>query len=105
MNDQLDLLAAIDGDPSVSHEEARATITAAIRRVALENDGRIDQNEVRRLLTNDAGRVVYHKLIGPRYHALRAQGLIVRDGTNFSDDALGRNGGKLQHIYRWVGAP
>lgn len=101
---QADLLAAIDGDPSVSHEEARAVITAAIRQVARENARQIDQNKVRRLLTNEHGRVVFHKLIGPRYHAMRAQGLIARDGVNESDDALGRNGGKLQHLYRWVGS-
>lgn len=104
MSDHLDLLDLIDGDPAHHHAEAREVITNAIRAVARENGGRVDQNQVRRLLTNEYGRVVFHKLIGPRYHTLREQGLLVRDGTNLSDDRLGRNSGKLQHVYRWVGA-
>lgn len=92
--DLLDLLA---DHPSVIFVEDRDRIRAAILTDGKAHDGRIDSNRVRDALTNPSGELdVFHKAVGPQYHALKAAGLIAEGAPIRSTDLRGRNAG------RWV---
>lgn len=89
--DLLDLLAAEEtfGD--------RDRIRAAILTDGRTHAGAIDSNRVREALTNPSGELdVWHKRIGPQYHALKAAGLIVEGTPIRSTDRRGRN------AHRWI---
>lgn len=94
----LDVTAtAVDRD-----EEHRATIRAAIRTAALNNQRRISPNHVRALL---ADHDVPGHLVGQVYRTLRRATVIAYDGlTEISDDVAGGNAGKIHRTYVWVGA-
>ena len=82
----------------------RDTIRAAIKADAFAHGGVVDQGRVRRALTGPHGLTVPHKLLAAQYPALRAEGLLRRDGWHINDDTAGRNGGKMAPRWLWVGA-
>jgi hypothetical protein len=91
--DLLDLLAI---DPL--HDRSRAEVERAIWSVAVDYDGRIDPNEVRRRLP----AWVRPQQVGPTYRAMVLRGDIEPSGWTTSDDAKGRNSGKPARTYRVV---
>lgn len=78
------------------HADDRAEIERVILAVALEYDGHIDPNIVRRRLP----AWVQPQLVGPTYRALCLAGDIEPAGWTTSDDLRGRNSGKPSRIYR-----
>lgn len=100
--DQLDMLDMIASDRI--HATDRAKVEAAIRADAESHGGRIDPNRVREALTNQWGLVVYPRVIGATYSALRQAGVIVPEDWTTSTDTRGGNAGKPARTYRWVGA-
>jgi hypothetical protein len=87
----LDLIADDD-----IHADDRAEIERVILAVALEYDGHIDPNIVRRRLPE----WVLPQLIGPTYRALCLAQEIEPAGWTTSDDLRGRNSGKPARTYR-----
>jgi hypothetical protein len=78
------------------HADDRAEIERVILAVALEYDGHIDPNTVRRRLP----AWVQPQLIGPTYRALCLAREIEPAGWTTSDDLRGRNSGKPARTYR-----
>jgi len=78
------------------HADDRAEIERVILAVALEYDGHIDPNIVRRRLP----AWVQPQLVGPTYRALCVAREIEPAGWTTSDDLRGRNSGKPSRIYR-----
>jgi len=78
------------------HGNDRAEIERVILAVALEYDGHIDPNIVRRRLP----AWVQPQLVGPTYRALCLAREIEPAGWTTSDDARGRNSGKPARCYR-----
>jgi hypothetical protein len=89
----LDLIADDD-----AHAADRAEIERVILAVALEYDGHIDPNIVRRRLP----AWVQPQLVGPTYRALCLAREIEPAGWTTSDDLKGRNSGKPARTYRLV---
>ncbi len=89
----LDLIADSD-----DHAHHRAEIERIILAVALEHDGHIDPNTVRRRLP----AWVQPQLVGPTYRALALAREIEPAGWTTSDDNRGRNSGKPARTYRVV---
>jgi hypothetical protein len=80
------------------HADDRAEIERVILAVALEYDGRIDPNIVRRRLP----AWVQPQLVGPTYRALCLAREIEPAGWTTSNDTRGRNSGKPARTYRLV---
>ena len=80
------------------HADDRAEIERVILAVALEYDGHIDPNTVRRRLPT----WVQPQLVGPTYRALCLAREIEPAGWTTSDDLRGRNSGKPARTYRLV---
>jgi hypothetical protein len=80
------------------HADDRAEIERVILAVALEYDGHIDPNIVRRRLPT----WVQPQLVGPTYRALSLARQIEPAGWTTSDDNRGRNSGKPVRTYRLV---
>jgi len=80
------------------HADDRAEIERVILAVALEYDGHIDPNIVRRRLP----AWVQPQLVGPTYRALCLARKIEPAGWTTSDDLRGRNSGKPARTYRLV---
>ncbi len=78
------------------HEDDRVQIERVILAVALEYDGHIDPNIVRRRLP----AWVQPQLVGPTYRALCLAREIKFAGWTTSDDLRGRNSGKPARTYR-----
>ena len=89
----LDLIADSD-----DHAHHRAEIERVILAVALEHDGHIDPNTVRRRLP----AWVQPQLVGPTYRSLCLAREIEPAGWTTSDDHRGRNSGKPARTYRLV---
>ena len=89
----LDLIADSD-----DHAHHRTEIERIILAVALEHDGHIDPNTVRRRLP----AWVQPQLVGPTYRALSLAREIEPAGWTTSDDNRGRNSGKPARTYRVV---
>ena len=89
----LDLIADSD-----DHAHHRTEIERIILAVALEHDGHIDPNTVRRRLP----AWVQPQLVGPTYRALALAREIEPAGWTTSDDNRGRNSGKPARTYRLV---
>jgi hypothetical protein len=102
ITEQSSLLDLIATDPV--HRDDRERVAAAIRGDAAAHAGHICPNRVRESLTNDHGLVVYPRVIGAVYSALRRGGVIVADGWTTSTDHKGGNAGKPARTYRLVGA-
>lgn len=75
------------------------TFLAALR--SSVRDGRISQTDVRPKIRG----VVEPKHVGTLYRRAVAEGLIRQDGWEDSTDFAGRNGDKVQRVYRWLGSP
>ena len=97
--EQASLLDLIDSDPIHSSDADR--IKAAILADGRAHDGRIDQNRVRRALTNNGGGLdVYPRCVGPAYNALCRKQLIKPLGyVDVNGDHAGRNAGKPAMAY------
>jgi len=80
------------------HANDRTEIERVILAVALEYDGHIDPNIVRRRLP----AWVQPQLVGPTYRALCLAREIEPAGWTTSDDLRGRNSGKPVRTYRLV---
>ncbi len=80
------------------HADDRTEIERVILAVALEYDGHIDPNTVRRRLP----AWVQPQLVGPTYRALCLAREIEPAGWTTSDDLRGRNSGKPARTYRLV---
>jgi hypothetical protein len=80
------------------HADDRNEIERVILAVALEYDGHIDPNIVRRRLPT----WVQPQLVGPTYRALSLARQIEPAGWTTSDDNRGRNSGKPVRTYRLV---
>jgi hypothetical protein len=78
------------------HADDRAEIERVILAVALEYDGHIDPNIVRRRLP----AWVQPQLVGPTYRALCLAREIELAGWTTSDDLRGRNSGKPIRTYQ-----
>ena len=89
----LDLIADSD-----DHAHHRAEIERVILAIALEHDGHIDPNIVRRRLP----AWVQPQLVGPTYRAMTLSRDIEPRGWTTNDDAKGRNSGKPLRTYRVV---
>ena len=89
----LDLIADSD-----DHAHHRAEIERVILAVALEHDGHIDPNLVRRRLP----AWVQPQLVGPTYRRLCLAREIEAAGWTTSDDLRGRNSGKPARTYELV---
>ena len=89
----LDLIADDHG-----HADQRAEIERVILGVAVEYDGHIDPNVVRRRLP----AWIQPQLVGPTYRALTLAGVIRPAGWTTSDDLAGRNSGKPARIYSLI---
>ena len=89
----LDLIADSD-----DHAHHRTEIERVILAVALEHDGHIDPNTVRRRLP----AWVQPQLVGPTYRALALAREIEPAGWTTSDDNRGRNSGNPARTYRVV---
>lgn len=87
----------VTGDPLKA--EHRQAVVDAIRLVA-ERDGVVDVNAVRPHIPS----WVDPKVIAATYNGLRTRKVLVPTGEIVvNTDTKGRNVGKLQRIYRWVG--
>lgn len=95
------VLAAVNEATHV-HGEDHKRIDAAMRKVARANDGVIDPNAVRQVLTNKWGLTVDPRVLSARYMALRARKIIIRSGTTINRDTAGRNQGKPMSTYRVI---
>lgn len=84
------------------HGDDQKRVEAAMRQVALANDGVIDPNLVRDQLTGAHGLVVTPQVIGARYMALRRGKIIERLDTTVNRDCGGRNQGKPMWRYRVI---
>ena len=89
----LDLIADSD-----DHAHHRTEIERIILAVALEHDGHIDPNIVRRRLP----AWVQPQLVGPTYRRLCLAREIKPAGWTTSDDLRGRNSGKPARTYELV---
>lgn len=89
----LDLIA-----DSHDHAHHRTEIERVILAVALEHDGHIDPNTVRRRLP----AWVQPQLVGPTYRALALAREIEPAGWTTNTDTRGRNTGKPARCYRLV---
>lgn len=91
---QTSLLDLLDRDPIHATDADR--IKAAIIADGKAHGGRVDQNRVRKVLTNSGGHLdVYPRCVGPAYHALYRKGLISPLGyIDENHDRAGRNFGK-----------
>jgi hypothetical protein len=83
------------------HSDDRAEIERVILAVAVEYDGHIDPNIVRRRLPS----WVQPQLVGPTYRALCLAREIEPAGWTTSDDLRGRNSGKPARTYRLTEQP
>lgn len=97
--DTRSLLELIDGDPL--HDRDRAAVIAAIMAAAAADGGRVDPNQVRKLIPDN----VFHKIVGPTYMALARKGVLEVDGWTVSEDRRGRNSGKPARCYRLISLP
>jgi len=89
----LDLIADSD-----DHAHHRAEVARIILSVAVEYDGHIDPNVVRRRLPS----WVQPQQVGPTYRALCLAHEIEPAGWTTSDDLKGRNSGKPARCYRLI---
>lgn len=92
-----DICELVFGD--VTHVRERDAVVAAIRADADAHDGHVDPNRVRLLIPSWVGP----RVVSATYSALRSRGVLARAEWTKSDDARGRNVGKPQRTYRWVG--
>ncbi len=104
--DLLDLLVSVGDNPHPLADRDKQRIEAAFITAAEMSDDRrtIDPNVVRDLLSNEYGLTVDSQRLSASYGSYRAKGLIERAGWVESTDKVGRNAGKLIHLWRWVGA-
>ena len=84
------------GDPM--HAAERQAVIDAITAVA-RRDGDTDPNRVRPLIPS----WVSPQVVSATWGALRNRNLLEPTGWTTNTDAKGRNVGKPQRIYRWVG--
>lgn len=84
------LLASVDGDPL--HKPDRERIVASIHDDAVQHQGRISVNRVRRALT---GQVMLPQVIGATYSSLARSGVIKVAGWEVSDDDAGHHRGAV----------
>lgn len=85
------------GDPS--HERERAAVVSAIRS-AVTVDGLVNPNHVRPLIP----AWVNPRVVSATYNALITRKILRPTGSWVdSTDAKGRNTGKPQKVYRWLG--
>jgi len=98
-----EVIEAVANNPQPLAQQYRATIRAAIKADALAHGGVVDQGRVRRSLTGPHGLTVPPRLLAAQYGAMRAEGLLRRDGWHVNDDTAGRNGGKMQPRWLWAG--
>lgn len=87
---------------AATHTAERFIVLDAIKRVARQHAGLVDQNLVRPLYRGQ----VDPKIVGSTFRMLEAAELItsVDCAPNRSDDVEGRNAGRWQPTYRWIGA-
>lgn len=99
MTDQATLLDLLDAD--VIHRTDSDRIKAAIIADGKSHNGRVDQNRVRKSLTNNGGHLdVYPRCVGPAYNALVRSGVIRTLGyIDTNADVAGRNRGKPSMAY------
>jgi hypothetical protein len=89
-----DLLDLIADAENLGHD--RAEVERAIWAVAVDNNGHIDPNLVRRILPG----WVKPQAVGPTYRAMTLTGDIEPDVWTTNDDTRGRNSGKPLRTYR-----
>lgn len=87
-----------------AHPDDFEVVVAAFRAAAARHNGEVDQNFVRAILPPSLNP----RVISATYRVMRAKGRkggpgLVKIGTNISDDIRGRNAGREQPLYRWVG--
>lgn len=92
-----DTLALLDGD--LVHRTDREVIIAAIEDVAAENGGRVDPNELRRVI---AGQV-QPQVIGAVVQGLARRGHLEPDGFTITEGSSSGNNGRPARVWRWVG--
>jgi hypothetical protein len=102
MTDLLDLLDTLWDDSRPLAVEQHDRIFDAIVTAASLNDGIVNPNHVRKLLSNEHGLQVNPRVLSSAYSALRRRGVIQPDGWVTNDDIKGKNGGKPLRIYRYV---
>lgn len=88
------ILELVAGDPL--HEDDRAAVVRAILAAAAADNGRVDPNQVRKLIPDN----VYPRVTGAVYQSLAKKGVLVVDGWTVSEDTTGRNTGKPCRVYR-----
>lgn len=90
------ILALVDADPV--HSRDRAAIIDAIER-AVRSDGTVSSNAWRPLIPT----FVYNRCVGSTVHALIRAGVLQPTGDyERSTDTHGRNGNKVNPVYRWA---
>lgn len=97
--DQASLLDLLDADPIHRNDSDR--VKAAIIADGMAHNGRVDQNRVRKALSNNGGHLdVYPRCVGPAYNALCRKHLIRPLGyIDTNRDHAGRNNGKPAMAY------
>lgn len=95
---QLTLTDAATVDPDAEHRE---TVRWVIVGVASRNGGRVSMNDVRPRL-RDLG--VPSHVVGQEVAQLKRRGLLVKVGTEVSDDTQSGNSGRDIPLYRWAAA-
>lgn len=91
------LLALVDGDPV--HAIDRAVIVGAIVQTARDHGGLVDPNQLRVLLTNEHGSVVYPAVIGAVIASLRHRGVLREAGWVVTTGSRSGNSGKPSRRY------
>lgn len=99
MTDLLDLIDAVNDDPTPLGTAERDRILAAMRQAAEANHGMVNPNVVRAILTGRHGLTVNGRRLAAAYRGKWVEWV----GYVDSDDTRSRNRGARIGLYRWTG--
>jgi hypothetical protein len=102
MSEQASLLDLIGNDPR--HDDEYDQFLYSCLLVARGADGRVSINHVRNVMANDWGLTIDPRRYSSFWRRARLDGHLERTGDwETNTDAKGRNSGKPQPVYRWIG--
>jgi hypothetical protein len=103
MSEQASLLDLIGNDPR--HDDEYERFVWACWAVGAMDRGRVSINRVRGHLSNAYGLTIDPRRYSSFWRRARLDGHLERTGDwETNTDAKGRNSGKPQPVYKWIGA-
>jgi hypothetical protein len=105
MSEQASLLDLIGNDPRHDDEYERFLRACELVSHPYGDERKVSINSVRRIMRNQWGLVIDPRRYSSFWRRARLDGHLERTGDwETNTDAKGRNNGKPQPVYRWVGA-